>query len=296
MRFISFEKDKDIKVGLELLGQGIIDLNHLDSTIPNNLNDIIKNFSSLESKIKKLNSPSNIHYKVNEVRILAPIPVPVRDIICVGKNYAEHAKEVQRSSFNTLQGKQAVPTKPIIFNKATTSVIGPNDKIETKNDETKTTDYEGELGVIIGKRAKNISKANAFDTIFGYTIINDVTARELQNNHKQWFIGKSPDTYCPMGPAVITKDEINNNIDEVKLQTFVNEEERQVGIVKDMVFTIPVLIETLTKSMTLVEGDIIATGTPAGVGIGFDPPKFLKPGDKVKVSIEPIGTLENEVI
>ena len=295
MRFISFEKDKDIKVGLELLGKGIIDLNHLDSTIPNNLNDIIKNFSSLESKIKTLNSPSNIHYKVNDVRILAPIPVPVRDIICVGKNYAEHAKEVQRSSFNTLQGKQAVPTKPIIFNKATTSVIGPNDKIETKNDETKTTDYEGELGVIIGKRAKNISKANAFDIIFGYTIINDVTARELQNNHKQWFIGKSPDTYCPMGPAVITKDEINN-IDEVKLQTFVNEEERQVGIVKDMVFTIPVLIETLTKSMTLVEGDIIATGTPAGVGIGFDPPKFLKPGDKVKVSIEPIGTLENEVI
>jgi 2-keto-4-pentenoate hydratase/2-oxohepta-3-ene-1,7-dioic acid hydratase in catechol pathway len=295
MRFISFKIDKDIKVGLELLGQGIIDLNHLDSTIPNNLNDIIKNFSSLESKIKTLNSPSNIHYKVNEVRILAPIPVPVRDIICVGKNYAEHAKEVQRSSFNTLQGKQAVPTKPIIFNKATTSVIGPNDKIETKNDETKTTDYEGELGVIIGKRAKNISKANAFDIIFGYTIINDVTARELQNNHKQWFIGKSPDTYCPMGPAVITKDEINN-IDEVKLQTFVNEEERQVGIVKDMVFTIPVLIETLTKSMTLVEGDIIATGTPAGVGIGFDPPKFLKPGDKVKVSIEPIGTLENEVI
>ena len=295
MRFISFEKDKDIKVGLELLGKGIIDLNHLDSTIPNNLNSIIKNFSSLESKIKTLNSPSNIHYKVNDVRILAPIPVPVRDIICVGKNYAEHAKEVQRSSFNTLQGKQAVPTKPIIFNKATTSVIGPNDKIETKNDETKTTDYEGELGVIIGKRAKSISKANAYDIIFGYTIINDVTARELQNNHKQWFIGKSPDTYCPMGPAVITKDEINN-IDEVKLQTFVNEEERQVGIVKDMVFTIPVLIETLTKSMTLVEGDIIATGTPAGVGIGFDPPKFLKPGDKVKVSIEPIGTLENEVI
>ena len=295
MRFISFKKDKDIKVGLELLGKGIIDLNHFDSTIPNNLNDIIKNFSSLESKIKTLNSPSNIHYKVNDVRILAPIPVPVRDIICVGKNYAEHAKEVQRSSFNTLQGKQAVPTKPIIFNKATTSVIGPNDKIETKNDETKTTDYEGELGVIIGKRAKSISKANAFDIIFGYTIINDITARELQNNHKQWFIGKSPDTYCPMGPAVITKDEINN-IDEVKLQTFVNEEERQVGIVKDMVFTIPVLIEMLTKSMTLVEGDIIATGTPAGVGISFDPPKFLKPGDKVKVSIEPIGTLENEVI
>lgn len=295
MRFISFEKDKDIKVGLELLGQGIIDLNHLDSTIPNNLNDIIKNFSSLESKIKTLNSPSNIHYKADEVRVLAPIPVPVRDIICVGKNYAEHAKEVQRSSFNTLQGKQAVPTKPIIFNKATTSVIGPNDKIETKNDETKTTDYEGELGVIIGKRAKNISKANAFDIIFGYTIINDVTARELQNNHKQWFIGKSPDTYCPMGPAIITKDEIED-INKIQLKTFVNDEERQVGIVQDMIFDIPTIIETLSRSMTLLPGDIIASGTPSGVGIGFDPPKFLKSGDKVKITINPIGTLENTVL
>ena len=154
MRFVSFEKDKEIKVGLELLDQGIIDLIHLDSTIPNNLNDIIKNFSSLVSKIKILNSPNNIHYKADEVRILAPIPVPVRDIICVGKNYAEHAKEVQRSSFKTLQGKQAVPTKPIIFNKATTSVIGPHDKIETKNDETKTTDYEGELELSFKKEQK----------------------------------------------------------------------------------------------------------------------------------------------
>lgn len=284
-------------------------LNEINPDLVNTINSFKANAEAVTArnansilKVKKAKNPElgfvadpeeididKLNYILNDNK------VPVRDIICVGKNYAEHAKEVQRSSFNTLQGKQAVPTKPIIFNKATTSVIGPNDKIETKNDETKTTDYEGELGVIIGKRAKNISKANAFDIIFGYTIINDVTARELQNNHKQWFIGKSPDTYCPMGPAVITKDEINN-IDEVKLQTFVNEEERQVGIVKDMVFTIPVLIETLTKSMTLVEGDIIATGTPAGVGIGFDPPKFLKPGDKVKVSIEPIGTLENEVI
>ncbi|MEL0241698.1 MAG: fumarylacetoacetate hydrolase family protein [Pelagibacteraceae bacterium] len=295
MRFITFEKDKKVKLGLDIPNEGIIDLQNLDKSIPNDLNDLIKNYSLLETKLKSFNTKDNVHYKNNDVKILAPIPIPVRDIICVGKNYAEHAKEVQRSSFNTLQGKQAVPSKPIIFNKATTSVIGPSDKIETKNDETNTTDYEGELGVIIGKRAKHVSQANAFDIIFGYTIINDVTARELQNNHKQWFLGKSPDTYCPMGPVVITKDEISN-IDEVKLQTFVNEEERQVGIVKDMVFNIPLLIETLTKSMTLVEGDIIATGTPSGVGIGFDPPKFLKPGDRVKVSIDPIGILENEVI
>ena len=232
---------------------------------------------------------------MNEVDLLSPIPVPVRDIICVGKNYAEHAKEVQKSSFSTLQGKMQVPEEPIIFNKATTSVIGPNDKIELVNDRTNTTDYEGELGVIIGKRTKNIKYSNATDVIFGYTIINDVTARKLQNNHKQWFIGKSPDTYCPIGPSIVTKDEIKI-IEDIKIQTFINGEIRQTGIVKDMIFNIPTIIETLAKSMTLVEGDIIATGTPSGVGIGFDPPKFLKSGDKVKISIDPIGILENDVI
>ena len=133
------------------------------------------------------------------------------------------------------------------------------------------------------------------DIIFGYTIINDVTARKLQNNHKQWFIGKSPDTYCPIGPCIITKDEIEN-INNVKIQTTVNGEIRQTGIVKDMIFNISTIIETLTKSMTLLEGDIIATGTPSGVGIGFDPPKFLKSGDKIKISVDPIGILENDVI
>ena len=295
MRFVTFEQNKETKVGLEILGKGIIDLQKADKKIPNSLNEIIKSFDSFKNILEQSNASQNIHYSLNEVKLLAPIPVPIRDIICVGKNYAEHAKEVQRSSYSTLQGKQAVPDQPIIFTKATTSVIGPNEKIELKNDASQSTDYEGELGVIIGKRSKNISKSNAFDIIFGYTILNDVTARKLQNNHKQWFIGKSPDTYCPMGPAVITKDEIKD-INTVKLQTFVNGEERQVGIVKDMVFDIPTLIETLTKSMTLVEGDIIATGTPSGVGIGFDPPKFLKAGDKVSVKIDPIGTLENTAI
>jgi 2-keto-4-pentenoate hydratase/2-oxohepta-3-ene-1,7-dioic acid hydratase in catechol pathway len=295
MRFVTFEQNKETKVGLEILGKGIIDLQKVDKKIPNSLNEIIKSFDSFKDLFKQSIASQNIHYSLDEVKLLAPIPVPIRDIVCVGKNYAEHAKEVQRSSYSTLQGKQAVPDQPIIFTKATTSVIGPNEKIELKNDSSQSTDYEGELGVIIGKRSKNISKSNAFDIIFGYTILNDVTARKLQNNHKQWFIGKSPDTYCPMGPAVITKDEIKD-INTVKLQTFVNGEERQVGIVQDMVFDIPTLIETLTKSMTLVEGDIIATGTPSGVGIGFDPPKFLKAGDKVSVKIDPIGTLENTAI
>lgn len=295
MRFISFKKNNETYAGLELVGEGVIQLTKIDKSIPNSINEIIKNYSQFEETIQKVNDKLNIHYSIDEVEVLPPIPVPIRDIICVGKNYAEHAKEVLRSSYSTLQSKDAVPKQPIIFTKATTSVIGPGDQIDSKNDHSSTTDYEGELGVIIGKKAKNISQSNAFDVVFGYTIINDVTARQLQNNHKQWFIGKGPDTFCPMGPVVITKDEIED-IEEIKLQTFVNDEERQVGIVKDMVFNIPFLIETLTKSMTLVEGDIIATGTPSGVGIGFEPPKFLKPGDRVKVSIDPIGILENEVI
>ena len=295
MRFITFKKNNEIRAGLEILNKGIIDINKVDENLPTDLNNIIKNYSMIKDQIQNIYKSQNIHYSMNEIDLLSPIPVPVRDIICVGKNYAEHAKEVQKSSFSTLQGKMQVPEEPIIFNKATTSVIGPNDKIELVNDRTNTTDYEGELGVIIGKRTKNIKYSNATDVIFGYTIINDVTARKLQNNHKQWFIGKSPDTYCPIGPCIVTKDEIKI-IEDIKIQTFINGEIRQTGIVKDMIFNIPTIIETLAKSMTLVEGDIIATGTPSGVGIGFDPPKFLKSGDKVKISIDPIGILENDVI
>jgi 2-keto-4-pentenoate hydratase/2-oxohepta-3-ene-1,7-dioic acid hydratase in catechol pathway len=295
MRFVTFKKNNMVRAGLEILNRGIIDINKANKNLPNDLNKIIKNYAEVEDQIQNINNAQNIHYSINEVNLLSPIPVPVRDIICVGKNYAEHAKEVQKSSFSTLQEKKHVPDEPIIFNKATTSVIGPNDKIELINDRTNTTDYEGELGVIIGKRSKNIKYSNATDIIFGYTIINDVTARKLQNNHKQWFIGKSPDTYCPIGPCIITKDEIKD-IKNIKIQTTINGEIRQTGIVKDMIFNISTIIETLTKSMTLLEGDIIATGTPSGVGIGFNPPKFLKSGDKIKISIDPIGILENDVI
>ena len=295
MRFVTFKKNSMIRAGLEILDRGIIDINKANKNLPNDLNKIIKNYTEVEDQIQNINNAQNIHYSINEVNLLSPIPVPVRDIICVGKNYAEHAKEVQKSSFSTLQEKKHVPDEPIIFTKATTSVIGPNDKIELINDRTNTTDYEGELGIIIGKRSKNIKYSNATDIIFGYTIINDVTARKLQNNHKQWFIGKSPDTYCPIGPCIITKDEIKD-INNIKIQTTINGEIRQTGIVKDMIFNISTIIETLTKSMTLVEGDIIATGTPSGVGIGFDPPKFLKSGDKIKISVDSIGILENDVI
>jgi 2-keto-4-pentenoate hydratase/2-oxohepta-3-ene-1,7-dioic acid hydratase in catechol pathway len=187
-----------------------------------------------------------------------------------------------------------VPDLPIVFTKAPSSVIGPGDAIPAWLDETNSVDYEGELTLVIGPGGRAISKAKALDHIFGYTIVNDVTARTLQSAHKQWFLGKSLDGFCPMGPSVVTADEIPDPT-KLHLTTKVNGETRQDASVRDLIFDIPTLVETISKRITLEPGDLIATGTPAGVGIGFSPPKYLKKGDVVDVTIEPIGTLSNPV-
>ena len=184
---------------------------------------------------------------------------------------------------------------PVIFTKATTSVTGPGEPISASSDPSNSTDYEGELAVVIGRTGRNIAQTEAFDYVCGYTIINDVTARSLQQLHKQWFLGKSLDGFCPMGPCFITSDEIED-ITTLNLSTWVNDELRQKACVKDLIFDIPTIIETVSSLFTIIPGDIIATGTPAGVGIGFTPPAFLKPGDKVVIEIDRIGVLENPVI
>ncbi|MCZ6894377.1 MAG: fumarylacetoacetate hydrolase family protein [Gammaproteobacteria bacterium] len=186
-----------------------------------------------------------------------------------------------------------MPDFPIIFTKAPSAVIGPGEPIRASRDPTATTDYEGELGVVIGKGGRGINRGDAWDTVFGYTIINDVTARTLQTRHRQWFIGKSLDSFCPMGPCIAVADEID--VTRAKLITRVNGEVRQEGLIADLIFDIPTLIETLSATMTLETGDVIATGTPAGVGIGFDPPKYLAPGDVVSIRIEGIGEITNPV-
>ena len=227
------------------------------------------------------------------VKLLAPFPRPAKNVFCVGKNYHEHAKEFHGSGFDA-SAKEAIPEAPIIFTKAPTSVIAPGDPIPAHLDYTNSTDYEGELTVVIGKGGRGISKADAYAHVFGYTIINDVTARTLQHHHRQWFLGKSLDGFCPMGPTIVTTDEIGD-VTKLRLVTRVNGEVRQDARVNDLIFDIPTLIETLSRAMTLEPGDLIATGTCAGVGIGFKPPKFLKAGDRVAINIEPIGTLENPV-
>ena len=232
--------------------------------------------------------------KLSEIKILSPIPYLLRDMICVGKNYYAHAKEFFDSGFDATQ-KETIPSEPIIFTKAMTSLIGPGDAIDTSIDPTGSVDYEGELGVVISKTARRVSKNDWQDYVFGYVIINDVTSRELQKKHNQWTIGKGLDTFGPMGPYIVTKDEIDD-LPSMQIQTLVNDEVRQQAEVRDLIFDIPTLIETLTLTGTLLAGDIIATGTPVGVGIGFSPPKFLKSGDKVTINVTGLGSLTNPVI
>jgi 2-keto-4-pentenoate hydratase/2-oxohepta-3-ene-1,7-dioic acid hydratase in catechol pathway len=226
-------------------------------------------------------------------QIRAPFPKPIRNIFCVGKNYHEHAHEFARSGFDSSAASGAVPDAAIIFSKVPECVTGPGDPILFDPQVSSAIDYEAELCVVIGKGGRGIGKANALNHVWGYTIINDVTARDLQGRHKQWLIGKSQDSFCPMGPLAATVDEID--LGNTNVRCWVNGELRQDANTRDLIFDVPTLIETLSAGITLRTGDLIATGTPAGVGIGFNPPKYLKAGDRVTIEIDGLGRLENTV-
>jgi 2-keto-4-pentenoate hydratase/2-oxohepta-3-ene-1,7-dioic acid hydratase in catechol pathway len=227
-----------------------------------------------------------------QVQLLAPIPRPRRNIFCVGKNYHAHAKEFAGSGFDSsAKSGGDIPAAPIIFSKVPESVIGPSDPILIPAEVSTAIDYEAELTVVIGRGGKGIRKADAMQHVWGYTIINDVTARDWQGRHSQWLLGKSFDTFCPMGPWLVTADELDGQATDVKC--WVNGELRQDANTKDFIFDIPTLIECISAGITLYPGDLIATGTPAGVGIGYKPPKYLVRGDVVRVEIAGIGTIEN---
>jgi 2-keto-4-pentenoate hydratase/2-oxohepta-3-ene-1,7-dioic acid hydratase in catechol pathway len=232
---------------------------------------------------------------LSRARLAAPVGPLAKNVICVGKNYHDHAQEFARSGVDQSGDKQEIPADPVIFTKSTSSLADPFQKISASSDPTHTVDYEGELGVIIGKRCKKIRRTEALDCVFGYTIVNDVTARAVQQRHKQWFLGKSLDSFCPVGPWLVTRDEFGVP-DTQELATFVNGERRQFAKLRDMIFDVPTFIETVTAYVTLEPGDLLATGTPSGVGIGFNPPRYLKPGDEVRVSISRIGELTNPVV
>jgi 2-keto-4-pentenoate hydratase/2-oxohepta-3-ene-1,7-dioic acid hydratase in catechol pathway len=232
---------------------------------------------------------------LKDLRIAAPIPVPHRNIFCVGKNYREHAVEFGKSGFDAgAIGGEEVPEYPIIFSKPPSCVIAPDEHIRADLDPYASVDYEGELAVIIGRDGLVSAGDDPQAFIFGYTVFNDVTSRELQKRHKQWLLGKGIDTFGPLGPAIVTPDEMPP-FNSAYLRTWVNGELRQEAKLSNLIFDVDHLIRTIGRSTTLKAGDIIATGTPVGVGIGFRPPRYLAKGDKVTVQIDGIGALTNEV-
>jgi 2-keto-4-pentenoate hydratase/2-oxohepta-3-ene-1,7-dioic acid hydratase in catechol pathway len=228
---------------------------------------------------------------IADVRLTAPVPRPRRNIFCVGKNYHAHAKEFAGSGFDSSAAAGDIPKVPIIFSKVPESVCGPGDAIVIPQGVSEAIDYEVELAVVIGRGGKGIAKADAMRHVWGYTVINDVTARDWQQRHSQWLLGKSFDTFCPMGPWLVSADECDGT--KTRVRCWVNGELRQDANTTDLIFDIPTLIETLSAGITLYPGDIIATGTPVGVGIGFKPPRYLKSGDVVRLEIDGIGVLEN---
>jgi 2-keto-4-pentenoate hydratase/2-oxohepta-3-ene-1,7-dioic acid hydratase in catechol pathway len=222
------------------------------------------------------------------VRLLAPIPAPRRNVMCVGLNYADHVAESQ-----SVAGAEA-PKFPTFFSKPPSTVIGPGDTIPWHGHVTQAVDWEVELAVVIGRPGRDIAAADALSHVFGYTVANDVTARDLQQRHGQWFKGKGLDGFCPLGPVIVTADEIGDP-GALDLWLRVNGVEKQRSSTRHLIFDVPRLIADLSAGMTLLPGDLLLTGTPSGTGIGRTPPEFLRPGDVVEAEIPRIGVLRNAV-
>ncbi len=230
---------------------------------------------------------------IDSVRLESPLPLPLRNLWCVGRNYHAHAKELAQSVFKA--NAAATDEWPIVFTKVPQCVVGPRDDVQTPGaGVSQQIDYEAELTVIIGRGGKNIARSEAMAHVFGYTIVNDVTARDVQMRHQQWDLGKSFDTFCPMGPWIVTADELDGN--KTRVRCWVNGELRQDAPVANMIFDIATLIETLSRGITLYPGDVIATGTPAGVGMGMKPPRWLKAGDVVRIVVDGLGEIENRFV
>jgi len=229
------------------------------------------------------------------LKLAAPVGPLAKNVMCVGKNYHDHAEEFARSGIDQSGDEQEVPEFPVVFTKAMTSLADPGQGLPASADFSNSTDYEGELGVVIGKRCERVKPEDAYGVVFGYTVVNDATARAIQQRHKQWFLGKSLTGFCPVGPVLVTADEFGRP-DAQELATYVNGERRQFAKLRDLIFDVPATIAAISACVPLDPGDLIATGTPAGVGISFKPPKYLKPGDEVRVSITGIGELVNPVV
>lgn len=281
MRLRTFKHNNNVKVG-------IVKDNFVYTLPFNSMNELIDSNKSTQELLDLVSDKIN----VEETETLAPIPNPKQDIICLGINYMAHAEESARYKKEAFGGDRPFA---VYFSKRANECVATEGNIPSYPELVDSLDYECELAVIIGKNAKNVSEENAFDYVFGYTILNDVSARNLQTRHKQWYFGKTLDGFCPMGPDIITEDEFDRP-PVLTIQSYINGELRQNSNTGLLIFDIPHVISELSQGTTLKAGTIISMGTPAGVGMGFQPPKFLKKGDVIECRIEKIGSLKNYVI
>jgi len=285
MKLITYRRAGAVRVGA-LRGERICPLSYPD------MNALIESAdpSALLSAVKTAES-SGASFPLSEAELLSPIPQPRQDVICLGINYTEHADESVRYNAAAFGGQRPVP---IYFSKRVNEAVGPDGFIESHPGLVRQLDYEAELAVVIGRAARDVSPAQAKEFIFGYTVLNDVSARLLQTAHKQWYFGKSLDGFTPIGPCIVTADEFAFP-PALAIRSYVNGELRQNSNTSLLITGIAEIIAELSSGITLLPGTLIATGTPAGVGMGFDPPKFLKAGDTVECEIEGIGRLRNSI-
>jgi 2-keto-4-pentenoate hydratase/2-oxohepta-3-ene-1,7-dioic acid hydratase in catechol pathway len=292
----SFPQDTTPRLGLVVRDGEVVDVRQaFGADAPATLLDLIKSgpdaWRRLADRLGQA-KPSDLTgatHSSDRVRWHAPIPRPAKNIICLGLNYASHVQETSKP------GRQPkVPDRPVFFTKAATAVNGPYDPVRWDRSATEQVDYEVELAIVIGVDGKNIARDRAARHVFGYTIVNDVSARDLQFAHGQWFKGKSLDGFCPMGPVVVTADAFGDPQNK-RLTLRVNGDVRQNASTRDMIFGVDAIIESLSRGMTLEAGDLIATGTPEGVGLGRTPPEYLQDGDVMEAEIEGIGILRNRI-
>ena len=293
MRFVTFRRAGQVRVGRH--DPGLAEVVDLSPAVGSMLR-LIERFDALHRETQGFDAPSLERHRFADVELLAPIPRPPRNVFCVGKNYRDHAAEFARSGFDSSGGKGPdVPDEPIIFTKPPSSVAAPGAPVDTSLDPYASVDYEAELAVVIGRSGRVADGMDPMDFVFGYTLVNDVTARELQKRHKQWVLGKGLDGYCPMGPAIVHRSAMPE-LGAQELRCLVNGELRQKAPIRDLVFDVPTLVRTIGRGISFEPGDVIATGTPAGVGIGYTPPRYLNKGDIVRVELDAIGVLENPFV
>ena len=285
MKLVTFEQAGRIGIGL-LRDDQIIDL----TALAPDMVGLIELGEQGAVRVRAMAGAAVTFIPLTDVKLLAPIHEPRRNVMCVGKNYAEHTRESYEARGENVEAIDY----PVIFTKTTTCINGPYDDIPYNATVSEKIDYEAELAVIIGRRVKNATREEAQAAVFGYTVLNDVTARDLQTLHKQFFKGKSLDGSCPIGPWIVTADEIADPY-ALRITCRVNGELRQDSTAETMTFDIPTIIGHLSRGMTLLPGDIIATGTPSGVGFAMKPPVFLRPGDVVECAIEGIGAIRNRI-